>query len=121
MNPLNKIVKEEMAEIRENNHDQIVSAETLAGFVGISTPYLVNILRGRKRGDVSIIVRLACALGVSPDRAEEILHAAGFDISMDWSQNNPEYRAAISSRSLDEVNKHLEAAGTYISGRYRRS
>ena len=120
MSPLDKIFRGEVADIKSKNNSQVVNVDTVAGYVGISRGYLINILRGRRRGDVSIIVRLCCVLGVSPERAESILHAAGYDISMDWSGDNPEYRAAIASSSLDECNDHLEAAGTYISGRYRR-
>ena len=120
MSPLDKIFRCEVADIRERNKSQVVNVDTVAGYVGISRGYLINILRGRRRGDVSIIVRLCCVLGVSPETAEEILHAAGYDISVDWSKDNPEYRAAIASATLDECNTHLEAAGTYISGRYRR-
>lgn len=120
MSPLDKIFRSEVNDIKERNKSQVINVDTVAGYVGISRGYLINILRGRRRGDVSIIVRLCCVLGVSPERAESILHAAGYDISMDWSGANKEYRAAIASTSIDECNTHLEAAGTYISGRYRR-
>lgn len=120
MSPLDKIFRSEISDIKESNKYQIVNVDTVAGYVGISRGYLINILRGRRRGDVSIIVRLCCVLGVSPETAEEILHAAGYDISIDWSPSNKEYRAAIASSSLDECNDHLEQTGTYISGRYRR-
>ena len=120
MSPLDKIFRAEVSEIKEHNKYQVVNVDTISGYIGISRGYLINILRGRRRGDVSIIVRLCCVLGVGPERAEQLLHAAGYDISMDWSGDNKEYRAAIASGSLDECNTHLEATGTYISGRYRR-
>ena len=120
MSPLDKIFRGEVADIKSKNKSQVVNVDTISGYIGISRGYLINILRGRRRGDVSIIVRLCCVLGVSPETAEEILHAAGYDISIDWSPSNKEYRAAIAASSLDECNTHLEAAGTYISGRYRR-
>lgn len=120
MSPLDKIFRSEVNDIKERNKSQVINVDTVAGYVGISRGYLINILRGRRRGDVSIIVRLCCVLGVSPERAESILHAAGYDISIDWSPSNKEYRAAIASGSLDECNTHLETTGTYISGRYRR-
>lgn len=104
----------------QEGHQYIVLGSIGVTEFGEPIPCKGNILRGRRRGDVSIIVRLCCVLGVSPERAESILHAAGYDISIDWSKDNPEYRAAIASSSLDECNAHLEAAGTYISGRYRR-
>lgn len=120
MSPLDKIFRVEVDDIKERNKSQVINVDTVAGYVGISRGYLINILRGRRRGDVSIIVRLCCVLGVGPERAEQLLHAAGYDISMDWSGDNKEYRAAIAASSLDECNTHLEATGTYISGRYRR-
>lgn len=120
MSPLDKIFRSEVSDIKEHNKSQVVNVDTISGYIGISRGYLINILRGRRRGDVSIIVRLCCVLGVGPDTADAIMHAAGYDISMDWSGDNKEYRAAIASGSLDECNAHLEQTGTYISGRYRR-
>ena len=78
MSPLDKIFRGEVADIKSKNNSQVVNIDTISGYIGISRGYLINILRGRRRGDVSIIVRLCCVLGVSPERAESILHAAGY-------------------------------------------
>lgn len=120
MEPLNRIVRHELDDIRKSNHSQDVSISGLSAFAGVAPAYLCKILKGKKRAGVGILVRLACALNVSPDRAADILHAAGHDISEDWSPACKEYRAAIGAASLEEVNAHLESAGCYISGRYRR-
>ena len=57
-------------------------------------------------------------LGSDSQTADCIIHAAGYDISMDWSPRNKHYRAALEADNLDAINAELDGAGTYICGRF---
>ena len=113
--PLFPIVISELDRIRAAGCKERVNLSRLADKVGISKQALSGVLHGYYQGGPDIPVRIACVLGSDDKTATEIIHAAGYDISKDWSAKNKHYRAALEADNLDA---ELEASGTYICGRF---
>ena len=116
--PLFQIILSELDRIRSAGCGGRVNLSELARKVGVSKQYLSDVIHGRRRCGVDIPVRIACSLGSDSDTAARIVHASGYDISMDWSPRNKHYRDAMASDDLDAINAALDGAGTYICGRF---
>ena len=116
--PLFPIVISELDRIRNSGCKERVNLSRLADKVGISKQALSGVLHGYYQGSPDIPVRIACVLGSDSQTATEIIHAAGYDISKDWSPRNKHYRAALAADDLDQINAELDGAGTYICGRF---
>lgn len=116
--PLFQIVLSELDRIRSDGCGERVNLSELARKVGVSKQYLSDVIHGRRRCGVDVPVRIACVLGSDGDTAARIVHASGYDISMDWSKKNKHYRDALTADNLERINESLDAAGTYICGRF---
>ena len=111
-----QIILSELDRIRSAGFRERVNLSALSRKAGVSKQYLSDIIHGRRRCGVDIPVRIACVLGSDCETTDRIIHASGYDISMNWNIKNKHYRAALGADNLDDINAALDGAGTYVCG-----
>ena len=85
-----------------------------------------NLLRayisGGKRPGLLQVMRIIAVLGPTRERAEHIIHTAGYDISTDGQPENADYRAIVDlgAGHTDTKNEILMRHGQYIGRAFVR-
>lgn len=125
ISPLGKEILAETNAVDDNNMaygGKKCNIARLADAACINDTLLRGYIAGDKRPGLLQLMRIIAALGPTPDRAEHIIHVAGYDISTDGLPENKDYRAIVSlgGGHIDKKNEILMRYGQYIGQAFVR-
>ena len=128
MNDINTDGKEILAETNavDDNHathkDEKCNISRLADATCIPDNLLRAYISGGKRPGLLQVMRIIAVLGPTRERAEHIIHTAGYDISTDGQPENADYRAIVDlgAGHTDSKNEILMRHGQYIGRAFVR-
>lgn len=120
--------KEILAETNavDDNHathkDEKCNISRLADATCIPDNLLRAYISGGKRPGLLQVMRIIAVLGPTRERAEHIIHTAGYDISTDGQPENADYRAIVDlgAGHTDSKNEILMRHGQYIGRAFVR-
>lgn len=125
ISPLGKEILAETNAVDDNNmahSGKKCNIARLADAACINDTLLRGYIAGDKRPGLLQLMRIIAALGPTPDRAEHIIHVAGYDISTDGLPENKDYRTIVSlgGGHIDKKNEILMRYGSYIGQAFVR-
>lgn len=122
---LGKELLQEINDIDDNNaahNNGKCNTAQLADAACISEKLMRRYINGKRRPSLLQLMRIIATLGPTPERAEHIIHIAGYDISLDGQPENKDYRAIVSlgQGRLDAKNDILMRYDQYIGRAFVR-